>query len=59
MRNFLLLIIAIMIGACAVMLGRIEITLREHRPIKMYNQEFTIPMYKGSKVELHEEACNE
>jgi len=59
MRNLILFLIFLAIAACVFMLGRIEITLREHRPIKMYNQEFTIPMYEGSKVELHEEVCNE
>jgi hypothetical protein len=54
MRNLILFMIFLAIVACAVMLGRIEITLKDYRPIKMYNQKFDIPMHEGSYVELHE-----
>jgi len=55
MRTFMLFLIALAIAGCVVMLGRIEITLQEYRPIKMYNQQFDIGMHKGSYVEIHEE----
>jgi len=54
MRTFALFLIALAIAGCVVMLGRIEITLQEYRPIKMYNQNFDIGMHKGSYVEIHE-----
>jgi len=54
MRNILLFLIMIAIAGCVVMLGRIEITLQEYRPIKMYNQKFDVGMNKGSWIEIHE-----
>jgi len=59
MRNLILFMIFLSISACAIALFRLDITMQEHRPIKMYNQEFTVPMHEGSWVELHEEVCNE
>jgi len=55
MRNLILFMIFLSIFACAIALFRLEITMQEHRPIKMYNQEFDISMNKGSWVEMHEE----